>query len=328
MCRCLQSATYAQHYDILPSMIQPKFYKALVVAIMVGVMMGFIVLIFSVLENNFGQAIAVASFAATTVSIFLNSRSPSNTPLVIFLSYLSAAAVGYGASLLPLEVPLQVAIAMFTVVLVFVALQWIHPPAVAYTLTFLLGGFGLAEVLFTIPALFVYFVTLGVVVLVVEQVAVLLGLIPREEKLPAMPTSWYSRVEMFVHYAVPLFLVVLFVSVATEFLYPELVQPYTLYLRILDGIIVALFAIDLTFIYRRSESLRYFVTRHWIDILATIPFFIVLRFFQGATLLVALFARGTAEVVADASRFSRFLRPLARTPRFARVLDKLDDVGL
>ena len=308
-------------------MVKPKFYKALVVAIMVGIMMSFIVLVFSVLEQNFGYAIAVASFAATTISIFLNSRSPSNKPIVVFLAYLCAAAVGYGTSLLPLEIPLQAAVAMFTVVLVFVSLQLIHPPAVAYTLTFLLGGFGLMEVLFTIPALFVYFVILGMVVLTVEHVAVWVGLLPKEEKQIALPTT-YTRIENFVHYSVPFFLVVLFVSITIEFLYPDIVGPYTLYLRIFDGFIVALFATDLTFIYRRSQSFQQFVTKNWIDILATIPFFIVFRFFQGASLLVALFARGTAEVVADASRFSRFLRPLARTPRFARVLDKLDEVGL
>ena len=307
--------------------IKPKFYKALVVAIMVGVMMSFIVLIFSVLEHNFGYAIAIASFAATTISIFLNSRSPSNKPIVVFLAYLCAAAVGYGASLLPLEVPLQAAIAMFTVVLVFVSLQLIHPPAVAYTLTFLLGGFGLMEVLFTIPALFVYFVILGMVVLVVEQVATWVGLIPKEER-QTQPANARAQIEKLVHYSVPLFLVILFVSITIEFLYPEVVQPYTVYLRIFDGFIVALFAADLTFIYRRSQSFRQFVTKNWIDILATIPFFIVFRFFQGASLILAIFARGTVEVVADASRFSRFLRPLARTPRFARVLDKLDDVGL
>lgn len=305
----------------------PSVYKAVVLSLMVGLMMGLILLVFTVLESSFGHAIAIASFAATTVSVFLHSTERANQPLVISICYLSAATAGYGATLIPLELYWQVAIALSVLVMGFILLNIMHTPAVGYAFGFMLGGYGTLEVVLTIPALFVYFITLGVVIIVVERLAVLLGWLPNEHA-PAKQSTWYEWFEEWVHRLVPYALVLLFVSILTEFLYPEVVEAYGLYLRIFDGLIIGLFVVDLTFIYRRAQSTTQFLRHNWIDIVATIPFFIVFRFFQGASLIFALVARGTAEAVADAARFSRFARPVARTPRFTRLLDRLDDVGL
>ena len=306
---------------------RPSVHKAVVVSLMVGLMMGLILLVFTVLEDSFGHAIAIASFAATTVSVFLHSRERSNQPLVISACYLSAAVVGYGAALLPVELFVQVAVALFVLVLGFLLFNTMHPPAVAYAFGFMLGGYGMLEVALTIPALFVYFFTLGVVILVVERAAVWIGWLP-EEYTSAEYQTWYEWIEDRTHRLVPYALVLLFASILTEFLYPEIAASYVVYLRVLDGLIIALFVADLTFIYRRAQSAAQFLRHNWIDIVATIPFFIVFRFFQGAALVFALVARGSAEAVADAARFSRFARPVARTPRFARLLDRLDEVGL
>ncbi len=312
-------------------MTKPKLYKSIVVSVMVGIMMGFIIFALKLLEDNIGHTIAIASFAGTTVSIFLNSKSPNNLPHVVFLSYVLASFIGFLVSLLNFELFIQVTIAMIILVLLFIICNLMHPPAVAYALGFLLGGYSFIGVLLTIPVLFIYFITLGVVVLVVEFIATQIGLIPKDVSTTyEVPTTWKSKIEKIVHDTVPFALVLLFISLSIEFLYPEFIDEHELgvYLGILDWIILGFLAVDLVFIYMRVNSFKLFVKNHWIDILATIPFFIVLRFFHGATLVMALFARGTAEAFADATRFSRFLRPVARTPRFTRLLDKLDDVGL
>lgn len=294
---------------------------------MVGVMMGLLLLVFSVLEESFGHAIAIASFAATTVSVFMQGHARGNRPLSIGVCYFSAAVVGYLVSLLPVVLAAQAGVALFVLVFGFLFFDIMHPPAVAYAFGFMLGGYGVLEIALTIPALFVYFVTLGVVVLAVERLASWVGLLPPAQT-KVQPTTWYGWWERIVHQLVPYALLLLFTSLLVEFLYPELVEPHALYVRLLDIAILSLFVADLTFIYRRTQTVREFVRHNWVDILATIPFFIVFRLLQGATLAVALVARGTAEVAADVTRFSRFARPAARTPRFIRLLDELDGVGL
>lgn len=289
--------------------------------------MGIMLLVFSVIEDSFGHAIAIASFAATTVSVFLSSTVRANQPIPIAICYMSAAMVGFLVSLLSVALYIQAAVALFTLVFLFLILDIMHPPAVAYSFGFLLGGYGLLEVVLTIPALFVYFITLGVVIVVVEQLAIWFGLLANEE-MKTKPKNRYEWFEHTVHRLVPLALIVLFVSIMVEFLYPELVAPYSVYLRLLDIGILCLFVIDLGFIYRRTQSISQFVRQNWIDIFATIPFFVVLRLFQGVVVTMAVIARGSIEIGADAARFSRFARPVARTPRFARLLDRLDEVGL
>lgn len=308
-------------------MTSGNFYKAIVVALMVGLMMSLVFLVFSILEGTIGQIIAIASFAATTAIVFLHSSDHGSKPLTIFCAYLTAAVVGYGVSLIPIEQTVQVFVGLFLTVFLFLITQWMHPPAVAYSLTFLLGNFGLTEVFFTIPALFVYLVTLGVVVFCIERAAVLFGWLPADKDVP-VPGTWYEYIEDRVHRLVPFSLILLFVAIAAEFLYPNVVEPYLFYIRIFDGFVIGLFVLDLTFIYRRSTSVRQFVQENWMDILATIPFFLVIRFFQGVSLVVALIARGTAGAVTEVASFVRFMRPLARTPRFARLLDRLESLDL
>ncbi len=289
--------------------------------------MGLLLLVFSAFEDSLGHAIAIASFAATTVSVFMHSKVRANKPLAIALCYMGAAVIGYAASLLPAPLFVQAGVALFVLALGFLLLDSMHPPAVAYALGFLLGGYGMLEVALTVPALFVYFITMGVVILVVERLATWMGLLPYLE--PDQPArSWYEWCEQRTHALVPYALVLLFASIMTEFLYPELVEPYALYLRLLDTGVITLFIVDLAFIYRRSSSINVFVRQNWIDIIAAIPFFIVFRMFQGAALAFSLVARGAAETVTEAGRFSRFARPVARTPRFMRLLDRLDEVGL
>ena len=63
-------------------MAKPTTLKFVIVALMVSVMVGMILLVSIVLDDHFGHAIAVASFAATTAIIFLNTCNRASRPLI------------------------------------------------------------------------------------------------------------------------------------------------------------------------------------------------------------------------------------------------------
>ena len=301
--------------------------KIFMVSSMVGLMMGLILLVSLTLDGHFGHMIAIASFAATTVTIFLNAHQRASQPVVIFTSYVLAASIGYLATLIPSNVAIQSSVALFSLVLVLLLLDLMHPPAVAYAFGFILTGYGLLEVFLTIPALFVYFIALAVVIWSVEKVLIWVGLISGPP-IKKTAVSGYEKIGNLVHTLVPYALVILFISLTVDFLYPALIEPFSLYLTILDIAIVSLFIVDLVFLYRKATTVPEFIKQNWLDIIATIPFFITFRFMQGASLLFSLISRGSVTIGTDFARFTRFARPLARSPRFVRMLDHLDQVGL
>ncbi len=296
---------------------QPQ--RVITLSVMIGVVMGLMLLVFDVFEANTGHSIAVAAFAATTIIIFLDPQNKSAKPSVIFIAYFSAASLGYLSSVLPLPIYLQASIAVSATVFVLLRFLAPHPPALAYAFGFILGGYGLTELVLTIPALLAYFITIGTVVQFGIIVLGYLGLVSddnarRSEKL---------NLEKIVNRILPYALIVLFISLLFEFLRPDLTEPYRLYLTVLDAMIITVFVIELYYKYKRAKSIKLFAKENWIDILAVIPFFLVMRFIQGVSLVVGLVA-GQAHALADMTKFTKFLRPIARSPRFARMVDQFN----
>lgn len=149
-----------------------------------------------------------------------------------------------------------------------------------------------------------------------------------------------SRVKHFIDRILPYALVVLLVLIILEIFFKELVQPYETIINTIDNIIVTMIAADLYFKWRRSHGIKNFLRSSWLDIIAVFPFFIMIRILEEAVILIRLtdtiesfdnfleierdsirLAR-EIEKEAKVSRTSfmkRFLKPFARSPRFAKA---------
>ncbi len=148
------------------------------------------------------------------------------------------------------------------------------------------------------------------------------------------------RIEHWVDRIIPLSLLALFVLVIGEFFFYGAIAPYRAVVDIVDYAIIGLFVVDLTFKYVRIRSIPRFFRECWLEIIALLPAFFVVRVFElfvplGRLDLASDAAHGLleteakwsviveeAEKTGQASRLAivhRFARPLARLPRFARA---------
>lgn len=106
-----------------------------------------------------------------------------------------------------------------------------------------------------------------------------------------------------------------------------------------DYTIIAIFAVDLSFKFRRASTWEGFLKEHWLEIIAIMPLFLVFRVFtflrvlSGAELgqeaahlaegarsgrLTSIFRAGEAS---RSARFARFIRPISRSPRLAKAAE-------
>ena len=127
---------------------------------------------------------------------------------------------------------------------------------------------------------------------------------------------------------------------------------YHFYIEIADYFIILGFILDLIFKYLRIKNIPKFLKSSWLEIIAIFPFFLVFRLFESAALffsgagetassaqkavhigigvekeVVEVIREGskiTEEVskVSRAERFTKFLRPIARSIRLLKFVDK------
>ncbi len=303
-----------------------NYQQAIVAASLATVMIAMIFIISSAFESVVGYNIAIASFAATVAIIAFSPSSVSARPKVIASSYMIAASIGAIMHALPWEgIGIKSSLGVGIIMALFIVLRIVHPPAVAYFFGFILEGYGLTEFILTVPALLGFFIVLAVVAFIIEKIATWTGVIKKEKKPSSL--SFYERTEQTIDNIVPYALIVLFIVILVEFLYPAYLASYSIYLSIIDWGIIILFIVDLTFKFNRIRNIPLFMRRHYLDIIATIPFFIVFRFFEGAAGIMRLASRGAIEVPVHGSSFLRFMRPLARFPRFAKMLERLEGIS-
>ena len=158
--------------------------------------------------------------------------------------------------------------------------------------------------------------------------------------------KWLIRTEHVVDRIIPLVLLILLVILILEFFFSEAIINYHTYVEVIDYFIILIFVVDLGFKYNKIRNIPLFVKKYWLEIIATIPFFLVFRFFEGLARLFGLVEETAregqkalhagveisrefskvgleAEEVAKLSRserFIRFLRPIARSPRLLKFM--------
>ena len=157
-----------------------------------------------------------------------------------------------------------------------------------------------------------------------------------------MHIVWH-KIEVFVDGLIPPVLAALVIVIVAELFFQAQFDRYSNYADLFDGFVVVLFTADLSFKYSRVRKMPSFVRKYWLEILATIPFFLVFRLLElfrvpefieaGQRLAhevpVAENVEREAAAIADeiaktgeVSRTARMLRTFkvfGRMPRFAKA---------
>lgn len=83
---------------------------------------------------------------------------------------------------------------------------------------------------------------------------------------------FFEKLEHYISRLIPYILILLAGIIILEVFFSEIAEHYHLLLAVLDGIIIAFFAIDLIFLARKCKSVRHFFKNYYLDVLAIFPF--------------------------------------------------------
>jgi basic amino acid/polyamine antiporter, APA family len=151
-----------------------------------------------------------------------------------------------------------------------------------------------------------------------------------------------NKLDDKVQLLIPPALILLMVVTIFELFY-ELSLGWRFLIDIFDLFVVAIFAIDLYYRWFESKTLVEYLKKHWIDIIATIPFSLIFLYHDGVALTrglrgvriarEAVLAARIAKVsrTAKIARYGRLLRLLrfgARAPRFLRARKHIKKVPI
>jgi len=298
--------------------------KTLITAVLSGSLIGLTLLIFETFQAVVGHGIAIASVGATALIVVFNPKSPGASPKAIFLGYVIAGLISLGITyfvVLPQYALAAIIIGIISGIQMYLGI--VHPPAVAYSLSYVYGGYALNEFLLTIPAILGFFVAFGVLAFVLQIISSLF--IHKEKSDTSKKYTRTKKIELFIDALIPYSLVVLFISIILELTHSEIMDHYKLLVGVIDWGIIALFSVDLYFKYKKVASAKEFFRKYWMDIIATIPLFVVLRISRG---FIYVF-RMEAIIVQEGARItslSKLLKPIARFPRFAKLIEKIEGV--
>lgn len=151
---------------------------------------------------------------------------------------------------------------------------------------------------------------------------------------------WLHKIEVIVDKSIPYLLVVLLFLIIGEIFYAEKIEPYGFFVSVIDNIVILIFIMDLIFKYMRTRYFPDFFRKHWLEIIAVLPasLFVRLieRFIPVSTFemsqsilheateikreekLIAMEVEKAGQI-SRTRYFLRFIRPLARLPRFLKA---------
>jgi len=132
-----------------------------------------------------------------------------------------------------------------------------------------------------------------------------------------------SKLDKVIQILIPPSLVLLLAVTIYELFYGA--ENFRVFIDVFDTYVIIIFAIDLYYRWKELPSFWPYVKKHYLDIIATIPFNLIFLGIQGLSLIRALrgvrFLARVARLtrVARYARLLRLIRVGARAPRFLRV---------
>ena len=154
--------------------------------------------------------------------------------------------------------------------------------------------------------------------------------------------KWLHKIELIVDKLIPYLLIILFFIIIGEIFFHGKIGPYRIFVGFADNTILFIFVLDLIFKYVRMRNFPHFLKKYWLEIIAVFPAFLILRLVErfvpfssfGETLQASLHEtlevekegkvlireiEGTGKEASRLRYFSRFIRPIARLPRFLKA---------
>ena len=140
--------------------------------------------------------------------------------------------------------------------------------------------------------------------------------------------GWKHDAEVIVDRTIPYALILLLFLIIGEIFFADELQHYSLFVSTIDSFIIGAFVFDLFFKYKHSRNIPAFLRRHWLQIIALFPAFLIVRLVEEFFVVTKLedaikFSQEALEIeqkaglgAARASYFSKLIMPLARLPRF------------
>ncbi len=123
-----------------------------------------------------------------------------------------------------------------------------------------------------------------------------------------------NKLDSVVQTIIPPALVLLLTVTIIELFYG--VEGYSTLIDIFDAFVIIIFAIDLYFRWKETPKFFPYVKKHFLDIIATIPFNLI---FWGMDYFVFTRALRGVRILARYGRLLRLVRFIARAPRFLRM---------
>ena len=140
---------------------------------------------------------------------------------------------------------------------------------------------------------------------------------------------WLHKLEVLVDQLIPPLLAALAIVIVGELAFSHQFTLYRHYADWFDGFIVLVFTADLIFKYLRIRKMPEFVKKYWMEIIATIPFFLLFRvmeFFRVSDALEAgqAFAHegaAAAKIEKEAAMILNEVKRTSEVTRTARIVN-------
>ncbi len=146
-----------------------------------------------------------------------------------------------------------------------------------------------------------------------------------------------EKVERIVNKIIPYAVILLLLVIIYELFFHVENENIQLAVHIIDGIVIAIFVVDLIFLWIRSKTARFFFKNYWLDIVAIFPFGLMLdvvtkayrAFFAieqlgvgQAILHESLEARKGVKLLARSGEAAKYVRYVRVGARILRVVTK------
>src|SRR3989338_6477447 len=151
---------------------------------------------------------------------------------------------------------------------------------------------------------------------------------------------WLHKIAAIVDKSIPYILVILLFLIIGEIFYAHQIEPYGFFVSVVDNAVILICMMDLAFKYMRTRYFPDFFRKHWLEIMAVVPASLFVRVIE--RLIPASTFEVSQSILHEATEikreeklivmevekagqisrtryFLRFIRPLARLPRFIKA---------
>jgi len=143
--------------------------------------------------------------------------------------------------------------------------------------------------------------------------------------------NFFKKVNKIVNKVLPYTLILLLIIIIAEMFFDIQNENIILAIKISDGFIIAVFVLDLAFLYYKSKNLIFFFKNYWLDILAVLPLGLMFRvgeniFKIGAEAEKIFIGQRVLHEVAQAEKLIKFTSKLEEGAKIFRFLEEFAKV--